>query len=70
MVRLKYPRKIKKALFGHFTRKNRLLKKCRMVDPSTTLHKLIDYEFCTNNAHIGYVASWPEIVNHRLYKEI
>lgn len=36
----------------------------------STLHKLLDYEYCTNNAHRGYKPSYPEIVNHRLYKEL
>lgn len=75
---IKLPRKVKKVYLHYAPERSykRIFNKIRNSNIDydrnriTFLHKLIDYLYCYDDRNRGYKASWPEIVNHRLYKVI
>ncbi len=68
-MKVKLPRKIKKtykSLSPEYSY-GRIYAKMK-YGSSSVLYKILDYVYCVNNADRGYKPSWPEIVNHRLFK--
>lgn len=73
---IKLPRKVKKVYLHRAPERSyeKIFNKMRdsTIDYDrnrlTFLHKLLDYLYCYDNRNSGYKASWPEVVNHRLYK--
>lgn len=73
---IKLPRKVKKVYLHYAPERSykRIFNKMRYStidyyrNRLTFLHKLIDYLYCYDCRKSGYRASWPEVVNHRLYK--
>ena len=75
---IKLPRKVKKVYLHRAPERSykRIFNKMRYStmhydhNRLTFLHKLIDYLYCYDERDRGYRASWPEVVNHRLYKVV
>lgn len=70
-MKVKLPRKIKKVYKSLCPEKSYSKIYSRMIYGSdSTLHKILDYVYCINNAYRGYKPSWLEITKHRLFKQI